>query len=180
MATTHAAAGVLLAAPLLVLAPEHAPAGALAALAGGVFPDLDLFGGRHRRTLHYPIYYWLLGLPALAIAAWRPGPATVAVALFAVSAAVHSGSDALGAGDEERPWEGTSERAVYLHPAGRWLRPRRWVPYDGSPRDLLVLTALTLPGLLLFDGVVRALLLASLTVSAGYTAFRKRMPPWMR
>jgi hypothetical protein len=176
MGTTHAAAGVLLATPLLVLAPELAPAAALAGACGGLFPDVDAIVGTHRRTLHFPVYYWLVALPAVALAVAVPGPATAAIALFALSAAVHSVADAFGGSDDFRPWERTSSRAVYVHAFGRWVAPRRLVRYDGSPEDLALTVLLSVPGLFLFGPHVRAATAVGLVVAFVYTAFRKRIP----
>jgi hypothetical protein len=180
MATTHAAAGVCLVSPLVFLAPELAVPAALGAILGGVLPDVDLFVGRHRRTLHYPVLGWLPALVTIGGATLVPTPASAALAGFFVAFAFHALSDVVGAGEEERPWEATSERAVYDHPRGRWWRPRRLIPYDGSPQDLIAVAVLSVPGLVLFDGAVRWLLLGGLVVSLGYTSFRKRMPAWMR
>jgi len=176
MSTTHAAAGLLLVAPLVRTVPEFATVGALAAILGGVFPDLDLAVGVHRKSLHFPVYYWLAALPAAALALLAPSAPAVAAACFFGSAALHSGTDWLGAGDELRPWEGTSEKAVYLHPRRRWLRPKRWIRYDGAPEDLLALVVLAAPAILIYDGAIRTLLVAGLVVSAGYTVFRRRLP----
>ena len=176
MCTTHAAAGTVLAVPVVYGAPELAPAAALAGIAGGVFPDLDLLVGTHRRTLHFPVYYWAAALPALALALIAPGPATVALAVFALSAAIHSVSDALGGSDDFRPWEGISSRAVYAHALGQWVAPRRWIRYDGAPEDLGLTVALSAPGLFLFGPHVRALTVGGLIVAVVYTAFRKRIP----
>lgn len=180
MATTHAAAGVCLVAPLVHLAPELAVPAALGAVVGGVVPDVDLFVGTHRRTLHYPVLGWLPAALAVAGAVLVPSAATVALAGFLVAFAFHALTDVLGAGDEEQPWEGTSERAVYDHLRDRWWRPLRLIPYDGSPRDFVAVAALSVPGLMLFDGAVRWLLVVGLAVSLGYTGLRKRMPAWMR
>ncbi|RCU47662.1 metal-dependent hydrolase [Haloplanus salinus] len=176
MATTHAAVGLLLAVPLAVLAPDLAVAGALAAIAGGVFPDLDLFAGVHRRTLHFPDYYWLGAIPALVAAALAPSAPTVAVAYFLLSAAIHSVSDAFGAGTEPRPWERTSVEAVYLHSRSRWLRPRYWVRYDGAPEDYLLTVLFMSPGLVLFDPPVGRVALTFIAVGGAYTLVRKRLP----
>ncbi|MFC7046918.1 metal-dependent hydrolase [Halobacteriaceae archaeon GCM10025711] len=177
MSTTHAFVGLLLASSMLFLAPEFAVVGAVAAMAGGVFPDLDLFVGEHRKTLHYPDYYWVAAAPAVAVAAFAPGPLTVGAAFFLVSAALHSASDALGGGLGLRPWEDTSDRrGVYLHSRRRWIPPRRWVRYDGAPEDLALAAAFALPGYLLFDGVVSQIVVAGLAVSVVYTAVRKRLP----
>jgi hypothetical protein len=179
MSPTHTATGVVLAAPLVVVAPEFAVVGALAGIVGGVFPDLDLFVGEHRRTLHFPVYYWLVALPATVVAAVRPSTVTVALALFALSAAVHSVVDWFGAGPEPRPWADPSEQAVYLHPRGRWLAPKRWVRYDGAPEDLLLTGVLSVPGLFLFDDTVRTLTVAGLVVGVAYTVVRKRVPDYI-
>jgi hypothetical protein len=174
MATTHALFGVLLATAAARIAPELAPVALVAAVAGSAFPDLDLYAG-HRRTLHYPVYYAVLAVLALALAVALPGGATVALALFLVGAAAHSLMDALGGGLELRPWRATSERAVYSHYHGRWIRPRRWVRYDGAPEDLLVGAVLAVPPFLTFDAPVQAFVAAILLVSAGYALLRKQL-----
>lgn len=169
MATTHAAVGVALAAALVPVAPDLAPVAAVAAAAGGLAPDLDL-AWTHRRTLHFPVLAWPPTLAALAVAVLAPGPATVASALFLLAAAVHATSDVLAGGAERRPWERTTDRAVYCHLQRRWWRARRWVRYAGAPEDLALLVAFALPGLLAFDGPVRWLVAALVAVSAGFTA----------
>lgn len=174
MGTTHALAGAFLGATIAVVAPEFAVVAALAAVAGSVAPDLDIYRG-HRRTLHYPVYGWVVAAPAVALAALAPSVPTVGAATFLVAAAGHAAMDVFGGGLELRPWEGGSDRAVYSHYHGRWLAPRRAIPYDGSPRDLglagafAVLPAATLPE------PVPAFVVAGLAVSAAYVALRKRL-----
>ena len=179
MVTTHAMAGVAAAAVLVSVAPEVAVAGALGAIVGGVFPDVDLFVGTHRRTLHYPALYWVVAAPALGLAALVPNAATVAVACSLTSAGLHSASDVLGAGEELRPWERTVDEAVYLHPADRWLRARRIVRYDGAPEDLLLSVAFALPGVVLYSGSVRYVCLVCMLVATAYTLVRKRVPEYV-
>ena len=176
MNTTHTAMGVTLAAPLVALAPELAPAAALAGFVGGAFPDLDLLSGQHRRTLHFPVYYSAAALVAGGVALVVPFLPTVAGAFFLLSAAVHCLADAAGGGLELRPWEATDDRGVYVHPADRWVRARRWIRYDGAPEDLLLAGVFSLPGLLLFNGMVRTLTVVGLAVSVAYVAVRKRLP----
>ena len=176
MSTTHAAVGLLLAVPLAFVAPELAAVAALGALAGGIFPDVDLLVGVHRRTLHFPVLYWFpTGVTAAAAFVSRD-PFAVAVAYFFLAAAVHSVSDWFGAGTEARPWERTSNEAVYVHVRRRWLRPRYLVRYDGAPEDLAVAGVASLPALFVFDGVVRRLTVALVLVSAVYVVVRKRLP----
>lgn len=177
MATTHAFVGLAMASVVAVVAPEVGVPAAIGAIAGGLFPDLDMVAV-HRQTLHFPVYYWVAAIPAGAVALVAPGPLTVGVALFLLSAAVHSASDVLGGGLELRPWEGTSEKAVYVHPARKWLRPRQWIRYDGAPEDLAVGIAFAIPGLVTFDGSLRTAALAGIAVSAVYTLLRKRIVDW--
>ncbi len=174
MATTHALAGMALASVTVLVAPEHAPTAVVAAAVGGAAPDLDLYGA-HRRTLHFPTYYALAAVAALAVAVLAPTTLTVALAAFLAAAALHAATDALGGGLELRPWEATSERAVYDHYRGRWLRPRRLVRYDGAPEDLLLAGALAVPTLVHADGRLRTAVAVLLVVSAGYALVRKQV-----
>jgi len=179
MVTTHVAAGLLLAVPVASAAPHLAVPAAAGAVIGGVVPDLDLFAGVHRKSLHFPVYYSVLGVLVGVVAALVPSPVSVAAALFLLAAGLHSVSDWFGAGEELRPWERTSDRAVYLHPRRRWLRPRYVVRYDGAPEDLLLTIGLALPAAVTFDGWLRALVVAGVLLAVVYTLFRKRVPEWL-
>ncbi|RAW47118.1 metal-dependent hydrolase [Halorubrum sp. 48-1-W] len=174
MLPTHAMAGLAVAAPISVLAPELAPAALAGALVGSVFPDFDLYTG-HRRTLHYPTIYALLAVPAVALAAVSIAPAAVALAAFLVGATVHCRMDRYGGGLELRPWEETSERAVYDHVRGRWRRPKRWIRYDGSPGDLALLAILSLPLLVGLEGPFRVVAAAALVVGVTYVVLRRQL-----
>ena len=175
MATTHALFGMALGAVALFVAPEYATVAIVAGGLGGLFPDLDL-AGDHRKDLHFPVYSSLAAVPALALAALAPSAVTIGAGVFLASAALHAASDALGGGLELRPWEATSEEAVYDHFNGRWIRPRRWIRYDGAPEDLLLAGLLSLPGLFVFDGAIRTLTVVGLAASVVYVAVRKRLP----
>ena len=174
MLPTHAVVGLAVAAPLVAAAPDLAPAALAGALAGSVLPDLDLYAG-HRRTLHYPTGYGLTAVPAAAVAAWLATPVAVAAAALLVGAALHCRMDRYGGGLELRPWEGTSERGVYDHVRGRWLAPKRWIAYDGSPGDFLLALALGLPLLVVLDGPFRLIAAAALLVGGAYAALRRRL-----
>ncbi|GAB7091534.1 hypothetical protein JCM18237_18050 [Halorubrum luteum] len=174
MLPTHAAVGLALAAPLAIVAPDLATAVLTGSLLGSVFPDLDLYAG-HRRTLHYPTVYPILAGVA-AVVAFLLGTALAAgVAAFLLGAAAHCRMDRYGGGLELRPWEGTSQRAVYDHVHGRWRRPKRWIEYDGSPGDLLLLTVLALPLLVVLDGPFRLVVVACLVVGVTYVLLRRRL-----
>jgi hypothetical protein len=178
MGTTHAGVGVAAAAALATTAPELGAVAAVAAIAGGFFPDVDMFLGTHRRTLHHPVGYTLLAVAALALAALVPRPATVAAASFLGTAALHALTDPLGPGDQLRPWLGTSEKGVYCHATGEWIAPRWWVRWDGAPEDLALTALLAVPGLLVFDGTVRLLVAGLVVAGTGYALVRKRLPEY--
>ena len=172
MLPTHALVGLALAAPLAVYAPELAPAALLGALVGGVLPDLDMYAG-HRRTLHYPTWYSVAVLPGAVAAVVFQAPATVAVAFGLLAAAVHCRMDVYGGGLELRPWEGTSERAVYDHARGEWLSPRRVVAYDGSPGDLALAALVGVPLLVVLEGAFAVVVVAALVVATAYALLRR-------
>ena len=174
MLPTHVLAGMLLAAPLVRVAPELATVGFVAGFLGGLFPDLDMYVG-HRRILHYPVYYSAAAVIALVVALAAPSAVTVAAVLFLLGAALHSVSDMYGGGLELRPWEGNSDRAVYDHYRKRWVAPRSGVRYDGAAEDLALAVGLALPLLYLTDGPLRLAVVGTLLVAAVYTALRRHL-----
>jgi hypothetical protein len=176
MLPTHALAGMAAALPFALAASELGGVSLLAGFLGGLLPDLDLYVG-HRKTLHYPVYYPVLAVPALVVVLLAPSPVTVAVAFLLIGAALHSAMDVLGGGLELYPWAATSDRAVYDHFRGRWLAPRRVIPYDGSVEDL-ALAGLLATALIVVAGTepVGWLVAAALAVGVVYTAVRRRLP----
>jgi len=172
MATTHALAGMVLLSVTGLIAPEHLPVAVSAAAVGGIAPDLDLYSD-HRRTLHYPVVYSVTATLFLAVAIVLPTAVTVALAAALISAALHSVMDVFGGGLELKPWQKTSDRAVYSHYHGRWIRPRRWIRYDGAPEDVALAGALAVPLLIFFTGRIRRVVLLILAVSIVYGLVRK-------
>jgi hypothetical protein len=175
MLPTHALGGLLVALPLALVAPEFAEIGLVGGLLGGIWPDLDLYTD-HRKRLHFPVYYSILGVVAVPIAVLFSTPQTVVLAGFLLGAALHSVSDVLGGGLELRPWEASSERAVYSHYHGRWLAPSRVIRYDGAPEDLLLSVAMAVPLALRLEGAFDLLLAVILAVAAAYTVVRRVLP----
>jgi len=184
MATTHALVGVALAVLVGTVFPGSAAgtsmAPLVAAAVGGFFPDLDLYSG-HRRTLHFPVYFnvaaAVAAVGAVVATAFVPslGLAAASVALFLIAAGVHSAMDAVGGGLELKPWLAESDRAVYSHHHARWIRPRRWVRYDGAPEDLLVAAAVAAPVVYTVDGVIETGVLVAVGISVVYVLVRKPM-----
>jgi len=164
--------GLAIATPLVILVPDLAPAALAGGLLGGIFPDLDLYSG-HRKTLHYPTVYLLAALIAVGLTVLVPITMTAGLAFFLLGATAHCQMDRFGGGLELRPWEGTSERAVYDHVRGQWRRPKRWIPYDGSPHDLLLLSTVSVPLFVMLDGPFRLLVGVALLVGIVYVGLRQ-------
>ena len=177
MATTHVFAGLAVVAPVAYLVPEFAVALAVGAILGGLAPDFDLVF-THRRTFHFPVAGLAVAVPAVAVAAIAPSSATFAPAAFALTAWLHAASDAIGGGPEMDPWNDRTERAVYDHVRGRWIRPRRWIRYDGAPEDAAVAIALAVPALVVFDGWLTAGIVGGVALSLVYALLRRRLVAW--
>lgn len=175
MLPTHVLMGMLLALPVGLFAPEMAAPAVLAGAIGGLVPDLDLYVG-HRRTLHYPVLYTMAATAAMLIAIAIPTVGTVALALAAAAAAVHCLADVFGGGLELRPWEATSDRAVYDHVRGRWIAPRRWIRYDGAPEDLVLSLTFAVPLMLTLEGPYTVGIGAILAIATIYTILRRILP----
>jgi hypothetical protein len=174
MLPTHALSGMVLALPVALANPELSGIAFAAGLLGGILPDLDMYVG-HRKTLHYPYYYSVTAAVAVPLALAVPSAPTVAPAVFLVAAAVHSVADVFGGGLELRPWEGTSDRAVYDHYNGRWVAPRRWIQYDGSPSDFLCSLALAVLLLSHVEGPLRLFVFVAVAVGGVYVILRRRL-----
>lgn len=174
MLPTHALVGLAIALPVSFVFPESAGVFLLSGLFGGVFPDFDLYIG-HRKTLHFPVYYSLLSVVVIPAAVFIQTPWVIGVALALLAAAAHSTMDIFGGGLELRPWEATSERAVYNHFHNHWIAPRRWVRYDGAPEDLLLSFSIAGPLLFVLDGQFRWIVVGALAVSVSYVVLRRRL-----
>lgn len=174
MLPTHAVVGLAVAATVALSAPELAPAALGGALVGSVLPDLDLYAG-HRRTLHYPTGYTVAAVAAAVAAIALMTPAAIAVTFLLTGAAVHCRMDRYGGGLELRPWEGTSNRAVYDHARGRWRTPKRWIRYDGSPGDFLLLAFVSGPLFVVLEAPFRWVVVGALLIGGAYALLRRRL-----
>ncbi|MFB6310702.1 MAG: metal-dependent hydrolase [Salinirussus sp.] len=174
MLPTHVLVGFAVGAPVALIAPEFATAALAGAGMGSAFPDFDLYAG-HRRNLHYPTGYSVAATIALLAAMTVPSAVTVFAALVFVGAAVHCQMDRYGGGLELRPWEATSQRAVYDHYRGRWLPPKRWIRYDGAPEDVVLMLLLAGGLVVTLEGYIEAIILAMATIGTVYGLLRRRL-----
>lgn len=174
MLPTHAVVGLALAVPLLAFAPDHAAAALAGVLVGSTVPDLDMYAG-HRRSLHYPTGYVLAAVPAAIGAGFFRTPLFVALAFGLAGAALHCRMDRYGGGLELRPWEGTSDRAVYDHVRGHWRTPKRWIRYDGAPEDVALMLFVGGPLAAVLPGPFQWVVLAAFLVGCTYGLLRRRL-----
>lgn len=171
MTPNHGTAGLLLALTVTEWHPELLGVVAIAAFAGGVFPDFDA-KLQHRKTLHYPAYYGLLtGLFVLA-AAVIGAPPLVVGAYFFGAAALHCYSDYFVAirKSSDKP---DGDGVIFLHPPGQWIGPMTLVRYAGSPEDLLVGLLLAVLPLLQYGGIPFVLTVISVVWSVLYFGERQ-------
>jgi len=178
MSPTHVGAGLVVATAVATFEPAVGAAAAVGAVVGGALPDVDLFVGEHRKSLHFPVLGWVPALVATAWALAAPSALAWGVAVGLVAFALHAASDVLGAGEELRPWERTNPYAVYCHACGRWLRARYVVRYDGAPEDVVATGVLVVPAALVFEGPVWWAAVGLVAVGALYAVLRKRVVPY--
>jgi hypothetical protein len=167
-------AGVVITLPFLYLFPDQALSLFIVGAVGGIFPDFDLYSG-HRKTLHFPVYYALPALMLSIIGVITMEPLVLFGFIFTTAAWLHSVMDIFGSGIELRPWEGTSEKAVYNHRQKEWIKPRRFVAYDGSPGDLFLAAAFGLPVLFVFSSPVDLYIGGLLIIGVVYAVCRKQL-----
>lgn len=177
MAATHLFFGELLGTLVGVVVPEYLTVVTVAGGMGGVFPDLDMVFD-HRKTLHFPVYYWVAGALCGGAATIYTSPGTVFAAVFFLGAATHSVADIFSCGRTSQPWRTLDDRGVYLHPYRTWVSPRRWVRYNGSPEDLLLATVSTVPVLLLHDGGIVYVTAAGIILAFTYALFQNELDEW--
>jgi len=174
MTTTHALVGALVGATTAMYAPELTPTAVAVGVVGGAVPDADLVG-THRRSTHYPVCGPAAAAVVVGLAGLLGTGTAVLVAVFAVAAALHPLMDVLGGGVEHRPWEATSDRGVYNHVGGYWVRPRRWIRYSGAPEDAALAAGVAVPVLLVTADPLRDWLLAVVLVSGLFALVRRRL-----
>jgi hypothetical protein len=174
MTTTHALAGALVGATTALYAPELTPTAVAAGFVGGALPDADLVG-IHRRSTHFPVWGAAAALVVVGLAALLGTSGAVLAAVVAVAAALHPLMDVFGGGVGHRPWEATSDRGVYTHAGGYWVRPRRWIRYAGAPEDVGLAAGVAVPLLVVTAGHLRDALLAALLLSGLFALVRRRL-----
>lgn len=179
MTPTHVMKGVVLCLPLFSYFPEYKMAIFLSIIIGFSIPDLDLFFGDHRRTLHYPYSGIIPTIISLAFVILYPTVVTVSAFIFFLGVWIHSVADIFGGAVEDEPWRATETKVVYNHIRAKWIDARRTIPYDGSPRDLGSFALLTAVFVLLYPLSITTNEVVFIGVfsfiAVFYTTFRKTL-----
>lgn len=178
MLPTHILMGIMVATPLLFIAPEMSLYALIGAIFGSILPDLDLYFG-HRESLHFPTLYPLLSTLSFGMAVVLPTPVTIGIGFAFLGAAIHCFADIYGGGLERRPWEQTSNIAVFDHVSRTWIPPRRVIRYDGAPEDLGIAVVLALPLYFLHEYPFSGVIVVALVIAFLYTTFRRQFVPLM-
>lgn len=178
MLPTHISSGLLIAGIFSHIFPEYTSVFLIAIVIGSILPDLDLIIGTHRKTLHYPIYSLLGVVISAGISPLFTGVYGVILVGFFIGVFQHSISDVLGGGVEEKPWERTSDKAVYSHYNDKWLPPTYHLGYDGSLKDVFALTILLILSwmLLPYNQYVTGFILLLFVIGVLYASVRKLLP----
>lgn len=178
MAPTHVFASLLLASPLLLVSPESALLVFIPAFIGGFFPDLDLFFGIHRKSLHFPMMYLSLAVFSGILAAVYTTNITIVLAAFTIGICSHVFGDILGAGLEHKPWEKTSDKGVYNHMSEEWISPTHIIGYDGSLKDLFVLILMSPVVFYMYRDIayMREFVASVIVIGIIYSILRKILP----
>lgn len=177
MLPTHIVIGLVSFLPLLYMYPLYSTPIIVGVIIGSTFPDLDLLVGNHRKTLHYPVLGILFS--AISLVVFLVSSNSITAFYFALFASIfiHSFLDIIGGSLEDEPWERNRNIVVYNHIKGRWFNAKRWIPYDGSPYDLLLFCILT--GVLLInrsyiDNLLYIIGILSF-IAVFYTIFRRTL-----
>lgn len=179
MFPTHVIKGLIICLPLFYYYPEFSTMIYISAIVGFTVADLDLFIGKHRKTLHYPFVSLILGIVSVPIFIIFTNTVTLFMLVLLWGVSIHSLFDVLGGGVEDEPWEATEDRVVYNHLQDSWMDARRIIPYDGSPRDFILYILLTITFVLLYPlemSTFEISVIAVLTViGLLYSVFRRTL-----
>lgn len=166
--------------------PVYATELLIAAIIGGIIPDLDMFIGQHRKTLHnIPLYIGLILLSLIGVINTYITEILneyifIIGLIIGLGAIGHILSDILGSGLEKKPWEKTSNHCVYNHFTKSWIAPTHIFGHDGSIRDLSLL--LILSTIIIFIQpsqlipFIHIIIYISIFIGFSYTVIRKKLP----
>jgi hypothetical protein len=180
MVTTHIFVSLLLAFCVSFVSPLEVGTILPIAFVGGFFPDLDMFFGTHRKTLHYPVYGSVLAVASFVFFLITHSMIIGFITIFLIGCMSHTLTDILSCGLEKYPWKKNSKQAVYNHHTKKWIPPRYIIPYDGSIEDFGV----TFIGGVLFLFATKTytinyylwMTMGLIGVAFIYTVLRKRLP----
>lgn len=179
MLPTHIITGLVIVFPFIYMFQDYTTAIVLVSVLGSFLPDIDMFFGKHRKTLHFPVYSVILLLFLIMISLFYYSLWNILLFVFLISYIIHVIGDIAGSGWEKEPWEQREERVVYDHINEQWIRAKRYIDYDGSKKDAIVLLigAVTLISVTtvfsVYNLLLYSIIISCIVSGVIYTAFRK-------
>jgi hypothetical protein len=151
----------------------------LCGVAGGLLPDLDVIFN-HRKTLHYPNIYLMIGSFLVLLFYLTNISAILFVGIIFSSSFVHCFLDILCSGSTIKPWRESDDKAVYDHLRGKWIRPKGLF-YDGSIRDMILLSisSASLYYIAEFSDILIYFILLNVILGLFYTSIRRKYPTYL-
>lgn len=179
MLPTHIMTGLVVILPLFYVYPTYSNAIFFAGLVGFSLPDLDILIGSHRKTLHYPVLYLPVALVAIFLVINLVNIWTIITFTVSLGCFVHSFSDIIAGSLEDEPWEAEKDKVVYNHIRKEWFSAKRWIPYDGSRTDVIVMITSSLVFVALYPLEMKKLFLTImfglLLIGIIYSVLRKTL-----
>jgi hypothetical protein len=181
MLPTHITIGFLFSIIFFYLHPDSLPLLIIATLIGSIIPDIDIFIGQHRKTLHFPVGYTGITVILLPLYFLLPTVGIASLIVLVGSASIHSLTDIIGGGLSKTPWKTIDSPTVYSHYHNVWITEKNapmTVKYDGSYLDFAVLlgSVYIISQINLEIMYLTEFLILLLVIGGIYTSIRRKLP----
>lgn len=177
MLPTHIVIGILISIPITSIYPNFTNLILLSSIFGSLLPDLDMIYMTHRKTLHPILLYLILTFLLFIIYVITEIFVIALLSIVFFNSFIHTIGDISGTGAEKYPWEQNNDKSIYSIVLNRWIKSRRYILYDGSTRDLMVLLISSI--LVIYytniQYVKYSVILCTL-IGVIYTLLRKKLP----
>lgn len=177
MLPTHISIGLILFLPMSNIYQDYSSFILLASIIGSIFPDLDMIYMNHRKTLHPIFIYFSLSMLFLLLSVITNNLYIILLFVILLSSFIHTLFDTFGTGAEKHPWKHNNNDAIYSYILHKWIKGRRYIAYDGSPMDLLLLLCFSIL-FIQYNDIIEYNIIIYICISVGliYTILRKKLP----
>ena len=177
MLPTHISIGLILFLLISNIYKDYSSLILLASVIGSIFPDLDMIYMKHRKTLHPIFIYLFLSILFLLMASIINNLYIILLFVIFLASFIHTLFDIFGTGAEKYPWKHNNNDAIYSYLLQKWIQGRRYIAYDGSPMDLLLLLCCSIL-FIEYNDIIEYNIIIYICILIGliYTLLRKRLP----